>query len=104
MHVSFDQPSFDRSYAKHRSWQGRDPARLWLAFCQAMGYHPHLPNRGRSSYLPLVQASREIMAPPLIQLKDIRLTFGGTPLLEGVGLSGSGGERLGVIGRNGSGK
>ena len=27
------------------------------------------------------------MAPPLIQLKDIRLTFGGTPLLSGVELS-----------------
>jgi ATP-binding cassette subfamily F protein uup len=26
------------------------------------------------------------MAPPLIQLKDIRLTFGGTPLLSGVEL------------------
>ena len=27
------------------------------------------------------------MAPPLIQLKDIKLTFGGTPLLAGVELS-----------------
>ena len=27
------------------------------------------------------------MAPPLIQLKDIKLTFGGTPLLQGVELS-----------------
>ena len=27
------------------------------------------------------------MAPPLIQLKDIALTFGGTPLLSGVELS-----------------
>ncbi len=44
------------------------------------------------------------MAPPLIQLKDIRLTFGGTPLLEGVELSVSAGERLCLIGRNGSGK
>ena len=44
------------------------------------------------------------MAPPLIQLKDIRLTFGGTPLLSGVELSVSSGERVCLIGRNGSGK
>ncbi|HXB78426.1 MAG TPA: ABC-F family ATP-binding cassette domain-containing protein [Bradyrhizobium sp.] len=44
------------------------------------------------------------MAPPLIQLKDIRLTFGGTPLLSGVELSVSASERVCVIGRNGSGK
>ena len=44
------------------------------------------------------------MAPPLIQLKDIRLTFGGTPLLEGVELSVSPSERVCLIGRNGSGK
>src|SRR4051812_41648450 len=44
------------------------------------------------------------MPPPLIQLKDIRLTFGGTPLLSGVELSVSSGERVCLIGRNGSGK
>ncbi len=44
------------------------------------------------------------MAPPLIQLKDIRLTFGGTPLLTGVELSVSSEERVCLIGRNGSGK
>ncbi len=44
------------------------------------------------------------MAPPLIQLKDIRLTFGGTPLLSGVELSVSPSERVCLIGRNGSGK
>ena len=44
------------------------------------------------------------MAPPLIQLKDIRLTFGGTPLLSGVELSVSACERVCLIGRNGSGK
>jgi ATP-binding cassette subfamily F protein uup len=44
------------------------------------------------------------MAPPLIQLKDIRLTFGGTPLLTGVELSVSPSERVCLIGRNGSGK
>ena len=44
------------------------------------------------------------MPPPLIQLKDIALTFGGTPLLSGVELSVSASERVCLIGRNGSGK
>jgi ATP-binding cassette subfamily F protein uup len=44
------------------------------------------------------------MAPPLLQLKDITLTFGGTPLLSGVELSVSTGERVALVGRNGSGK
>ena len=44
------------------------------------------------------------MAPPLLQLKDIALTFGGTPLLSGVELSVSSGERVALVGRNGSGK
>src|SRR5919204_6003109 len=44
------------------------------------------------------------MAPPLIQLKDIRLAFAGTPLLTGVELSVSPSERVCLIGRNGSGK
>src|ERR1700721_1750523 len=44
------------------------------------------------------------MAPPLIQLKNIALTFGGTPLLSDVELSVSAGERVCLIGRNGSGK
>jgi ATP-binding cassette subfamily F protein uup len=44
------------------------------------------------------------MAPPLLQLKDIALTFGGTPLLSGVELSVSTGERVALVGRNGSGK
>ncbi len=44
------------------------------------------------------------MAPPLIQLKGIALTFGGTPLLSGVELSVSEAERVCLIGRNGSGK
>src|SRR5277367_5238708 len=44
------------------------------------------------------------MAPPLLQLKDIALTFGGTPLLAGAELSVSPGERLCLVGRNGSGK
>src|SRR5947209_3397083 len=44
------------------------------------------------------------MAPPLIQLKEIALTFGGTPLLSGVELSVSAEQRVCLIGRNGSGK
>ncbi len=44
------------------------------------------------------------MAPPLLQLRDIALTFGGTPLLSGAELSVGPGERVCVVGRNGSGK
>ncbi len=44
------------------------------------------------------------MAPPLLTLKDIWLTFGGTPLLEGADLSVAPGERMCLVGRNGSGK
>src|SRR5437762_2154167 len=44
------------------------------------------------------------MAPPLIKLRDIKLTFGGTPLLTGVELNVSANERVALIGRNGSGK
>ena len=44
------------------------------------------------------------MAPPLVQLKDIGLSFGGPPLLDGVELSVSTGERVALVGRNGSGK
>ena len=44
------------------------------------------------------------MSPPLLFLKDIHLTFGGTPLLEGADLTIGAGERLCLVGRNGSGK
>src|SRR6516165_9258496 len=44
------------------------------------------------------------MAPPLIQLQDVGLTFGGAPLLAGVDLTIAAGERLCLVGRNGSGK
>ncbi len=43
-------------------------------------------------------------APPLLQLSDIALTFGGTPLLEGAELVVGAGERVALVGRNGSGK
>lgn len=44
------------------------------------------------------------MAPPLLTLQEIELTFGGTPLLEGADISVSRAERLCLVGRNGSGK
>jgi ATP-binding cassette subfamily F protein uup len=44
------------------------------------------------------------MPPPLIQLTDILLTFGGTPLLDGAELSLAPGERVCLVGRNGTGK
>ncbi len=44
------------------------------------------------------------MAPPLLTLTDIRLTFGGTALFDGVDLTISAGDRIGLVGRNGSGK
>lgn len=44
------------------------------------------------------------MAPPLLLLQDIALTFGGTPLIERAELSVSPGERACLVGRNGSGK
>ncbi len=42
--------------------------------------------------------------PPLLQLRDIGLTLGGAPLLDGAELSISAGDRIAVVGRNGSGK
>ncbi len=44
------------------------------------------------------------MAAPLIQLKDVALTFGGMPLLAGAELTVSAGERVCLVGRNGAGK
>ena len=44
------------------------------------------------------------MAPPLLQLTDIRFTLGGKPLLEGVDLQVGRGDRICLVGRNGSGK
>ncbi len=44
------------------------------------------------------------MAPPLLILQNIALTFGGTPLLTEADLSVGEGERVALVGRNGSGK
>jgi ABC transport system ATP-binding/permease protein len=44
------------------------------------------------------------MAPPLLTLQDVHLTFGGTPLLEGAEFSIGERERVCLVGRNGSGK
>ncbi len=44
------------------------------------------------------------MAAPILTLRDVFLTFGGDPLLEGAGIVVSEGDRLCLVGRNGSGK
>jgi len=44
------------------------------------------------------------MAPPLLTLQNIHLTFGGTPLLSGAELTVQPYDRLCLVGRNGSGK
>ncbi|KQS63757.1 elongation factor 3 [Rhizobium sp. Leaf371] len=44
------------------------------------------------------------MAPPILKLDDIVLTFGGTPLLNGAALQVEPGDRICLVGRNGSGK
>ncbi len=44
------------------------------------------------------------MAPPILKLDDIHLTFGGTPLLAGANLQVEPGDRICLVGRNGSGK
>ena len=43
-------------------------------------------------------------SPPLLRLDDIRLTFGGTPLLDGASIQVAPGDRIALVGRNGSGK
>ncbi len=44
------------------------------------------------------------MAPPLLHLQGVALTFGGTPLIENAELSVAPQERICLVGRNGSGK
>ncbi len=42
--------------------------------------------------------------PPQLQLRDIKLTLGGAPMLAGTDLTISPGDRIALVGRNGSGK
>ncbi|HBF32426.1 ABC-F family ATP-binding cassette domain-containing protein, partial [Rhizobium sp.] len=44
------------------------------------------------------------MAPPILKLDDIVLSFGGAPLLNGASLQVEPGDRICLVGRNGSGK
>jgi ATP-binding cassette subfamily F protein uup len=44
------------------------------------------------------------LAPPILKLDDIFLTFGGTPLLAGANFQVEPGDRICLVGRNGSGK
>jgi len=44
------------------------------------------------------------LAPPILKLDDIFLSFGGTPLLAGASLQVEPGDRISLVGRNGSGK
>ncbi len=43
-------------------------------------------------------------SPPLLALRDVRLSFGGAPLIDGVSIAIGRGERTCLVGRNGSGK
>lgn len=42
--------------------------------------------------------------PPILAMNDVRLSFGGKPLFEGVDLTINKGERAALVGRNGAGK
>ncbi len=44
------------------------------------------------------------MAPPILKLDDVFLSFGGTPLLAGAALQVEPGDKICLVGRNGSGK
>ena len=44
------------------------------------------------------------MAPPILKLDNIFLSFGGAPLLAGAGMQVEAGDRISLVGRNGSGK
>ncbi|MDD2862816.1 MAG: ATP-binding cassette domain-containing protein, partial [Acidiphilium sp.] len=44
------------------------------------------------------------MAPPLLNLQNIRLSLGASPLLDGAEIGVGAGERICLVGRNGSGK
>ena len=44
------------------------------------------------------------MAPPILKLDDITLSFGGAPLLDGANFQVEPGDKISLVGRNGSGK
>jgi ABC transport system ATP-binding/permease protein len=75
-----------------------------------MATRPDLRSRPNPSLQPAIlepvsdRPIPRVMNPAILSLRDIHLTFGGTPLLEGTELSVSGGDRLALVGRNGSGK
>ena len=54
--------------------------------------------------VPPARLSAMAQPPPLLQLSDIALTFGGAPLLHDAELTVSAGDRICLVGRNGSGK
>ncbi len=62
-----------------------------------------MPSAGPRSLLLLPELYIS-MAPPLLRLDQIALTFGGTPLLSDAAISVSEGDRIALVGRNGSGK
>jgi ABC transport system ATP-binding/permease protein len=53
---------------------------------------------------PRNQQLQQSMAPPLLTLQSVNLSFGGAPLLVDADLSVSPGDRVCLVGRNGSGK
>src|SRR3954464_2370413 len=99
-------PQFDDGFAfvrrNHRRPKIVRAARPLDVFVGARPDHPPHPAPARGA--ARAKSGLDVMAPPLSQLKDIALTFGGTPLLSGVELSVSANERVCLIGRNGSGK
>src|SRR5690554_536892 len=56
------------------------------------------------SFVPSLCSICAMAAAPLLSLQNIKLTFGGTTLLEGAELIVSPGQRIALVGRNGSGK
>jgi ABC transport system ATP-binding/permease protein len=77
--------------ASSRTWRLRN----WASTHVRIDWGPALTPR-----LPYIGG----MAPPLLTLQDISLTFGTAPLLSGAALSVSTGDRVCLVGRNGSGK
>src|SRR5206468_12852336 len=60
-----------------------------------LGTRPGHPQHPAPTRLPRRAGSRLTMAPPLVQLREIKLTFGGAPLLTSVELNVSANERVG---------